>query len=145
MTSRHYIILYVILSHFGVHKATWAARKAGKLKKMQRRKSCHDLAKTWHDLTILKHGFDIVEIVSRWQKCDTIWGNLNSVILLHKANRVMIYLKCDTILGKLLCLLKLKTIMKTRVTNLGEKKCDLQTWRLKNGQFPPFYTSLCMF
>jgi len=46
MTSRHFVIFYVILSHFGVHKATYAARKAEKLKKVQRRKTCQDSAKT---------------------------------------------------------------------------------------------------
>jgi hypothetical protein len=43
------------------------------------------------------------------------------------------YLKRDTILGEFLCLFMLKSIPKTGVTNSGERKCDLQTWRLKNG------------
>jgi len=46
MTPHHYVIFYVIFSHFGVHKATYVARKAGKLKNMQRGKTCNDLLKT---------------------------------------------------------------------------------------------------
>jgi len=78
MTSRHYVIFYVIWSHFGVHKATYATRKAEKLKKIQRMKMCHDLVKTWHDFGRPKHAFDIEENVSRWPKRDTICGNPNS-------------------------------------------------------------------
>jgi len=37
----------------------------------------------------------------------------------------MIYLKCDTIWGELLCLFKLKTILKTTITNVGEQSAIL--------------------
>ena len=50
MTSCHYVIFYVIWSDFGVQKATYAPRKAEKLKKIQRMKTCHELVKMWHDL-----------------------------------------------------------------------------------------------
>jgi len=40
-------------------------------------------------------------------------------------NRGTIYLKRDTILDEFLCLFKLKTILKTRVTNLGEQSAIL--------------------
>jgi len=40
-------------------------------------------------------------------------------------NRGTIYLKRDTILGEFMCLFKLKTIFKTRVTNLGEQSAIL--------------------
>jgi len=80
MTFRHYVILDVIWSHFGVHKATYAARKAEKLKKVQRMKTCHDSAKMWHDLarqyTCSRHW----ENVSRWPNRDTIWWNPNLVV-----------------------------------------------------------------
>jgi hypothetical protein len=46
MTSHHYVILYVFLSQIGVHKETYAAKRAEKLKKMQKSKTCHDLVKT---------------------------------------------------------------------------------------------------
>jgi len=86
MTSRHCVIFYVIWSHFGVHKATYAARKTEKLKKIQRKKTCHDLVKTWHDFRRPKHAFDNVENVSRWQKRDTIWGNPNSPVCSSEEN-----------------------------------------------------------
>jgi len=78
MISCHYVIFYVILSHFGVHKTTYAARKTEKLKKIQRIKTCPDLVKTWHDLGRPKHALDIEENVSRWPKRDTICENPNS-------------------------------------------------------------------
>ena len=65
MTSRHYVIFYVIWSHFGVHKATYAATKAEKWKKIQRMKTCHDFRRP-------KHALDIEENVSRWPKRVTI-------------------------------------------------------------------------
>jgi len=86
MTSCHYVIFYVIWSHFGVHKATYAARKAEKLNKIQRMKTCHDLVKTWHDFGRPKKALDIEENVSRWSKRDTICGNPNSVVCYWKEN-----------------------------------------------------------
>ena len=38
MTSRHYVILYVFLSQIGVHKETYAAKRAEKLKEMLKEK-----------------------------------------------------------------------------------------------------------
>jgi len=55
---------------------------------------------------------------SRLQKRDTI-----SSAVCEK--RVTIYLKRDTILGEFLILFKLKSILKTRVTNLGEQSAIL--------------------
>jgi len=105
----------------------------------------HDMEKTLHDLTRPKHGFDIVENMSRWQKRDTIWGNPNSVILLHKANHVMLYLKRDMIFGEFLCLFKLKTILKTgwRILERESAICRPGDWRME--QFPPIFTSFYMF
>jgi len=42
-------------------------------------------------------------------------------LVTHGENRGTIYLKRDTILGEFLCLFKLKTNLKTMVTNIGEK------------------------
>lgn len=55
-------------------------QKSRKLKKIQRRESCHDLVKTWHDFRRSKSSFDIEEIMSRWHNRGTIWGNPNSAI-----------------------------------------------------------------
>jgi membrane protein YdbS with pleckstrin-like domain len=46
MTSCHYVILYVFSSQKGVRKKTYAAKRAEKLKKTQRMKTCHDLIQT---------------------------------------------------------------------------------------------------
>jgi len=65
------------------------------------------------------HCFDIEENVPRCLKRDTIWWNPNSVSCYTRWKRVTIYSKRDTILDKFLCLFKLKTILKTRVTSSG--------------------------
>ena len=72
----------------------------------------------------IMHAIDIEENVSRWQKRDTIWWNPNSVSCYTRWKCVTIYLKRDTILGEFLCLFKLKTIQKTRVT-IWEEKCAI--------------------
>jgi len=74
----------------------------------------------------IMHCFDIKENVSRWQKRDTIWSNPNSVSCYTRWKRVPIYLKRDTILGEFLCLFKLKTIQKTRVTIWEEQSAILR-------------------
>jgi len=98
-----------------------SSKKAGKLKKMQRDKMCHDLPKTWHDFTrqnaLFRHWGKRVTMAKR----DTIWWNPNSLSCYTRWKRGTIYLKRDTILGEFLCLFKLKTILKTRVTNWEEQ------------------------
>jgi len=42
MTVNYSIFLVSFSSRFGVHKATWAARKARKLKETLKIKTCHD-------------------------------------------------------------------------------------------------------
>ena len=46
MTPCHYVIFYVICSQNGVHKETYAAKRAEKLKKMQKGKRVTILVKT---------------------------------------------------------------------------------------------------
>jgi hypothetical protein len=116
MTSRHYVIFMYFLSQFGVHKATYAARKEENWRNMQRSKTCHYWKKMWHDLIRPKHAFDIMKNVSRWLKRDTIWWIPNSVSCYTRWKRVTIYLKRETILGEFLCLFKMKSIPKKRVT-----------------------------
>jgi len=47
----------------------------------------------------------------------------------------MIYLKRDTILGEFMCLFKLRSILKTRVTNLGEQSAILTSRDGYEGDF----------
>jgi len=47
-----------------------SSKKAGKLKKMQRVKTCHDLSKTWHDSTrqnaLFRHWGKRVTLAKMW-------------------------------------------------------------------------------
>ena len=124
MTFRHYVILDVIWSYFGVHKATYAARKVEKLKKVQRMKTCHDYAKTWHDLArqyICSRHWKRVTMTKSWH--NLVKPQFSCLLLIWKC--VTIYLKCDTILGEFLCLFKLKSIL-TGVTNWEEQSATLR-------------------
>jgi len=67
--------------------------------------------------------------VSRWPKRDTISETL-ILFLVTYGKTCHDLLKNVTRLGEILCLFKLKSIPKTRVTNLGEQSSILTSRRL---------------
>jgi len=77
------------------------------------------------------HCFDIEENVSRWPKCDTIWGNPNLVFCYTRWKRVTIYLKRDRIWANLCANLRWSLFQKQgrRILESKVRFWDLKTTR----------------
>lgn len=131
MTSCHYVIFYVFLSQNGVYKETYAAKRAEKLKEIQRVKR---VTISWKRDTIWEVPEALIrhkENVSRLVKRDTIRWNPNSVSCSTRWKRVTIHLKRDTIWSKFCAYLSWSLFQKQ---GLRIEESKVQFWDYKTAK-----------
>jgi len=130
MIVRHFTLLesfYDILEFTSKLMQQEKQEKLKKLKKGNHVTITEKRVTIWRSLeTCIRHWWKRVTMAKTWHD----YGNLNLGGLSHKAETCHDLLKsCPDIrdFRSSYCLFKLKTILKTKVTNSGERKCDLQT------------------
>jgi hypothetical protein len=143
--SQLFAIFSVIFITFWSSQGNLSSKKAGKLKNMQRFKTCHDLLKTCHDSTkqnaLFRHWGKRVTMAKTWHD----YGNPNFGGLLHKTETCHDLLKSCHDFRSSCCYLSWRLFWKRglRILERESAICRPGDWRM--GRFPPFFTSLCMF